>query len=205
MMTERRKIASILLYLLAGTILLTTTSGALTIPGVIAALMGVVLTVKNQAALAGILGVLVAIGSLISQLLTSFCINCSLSASIFLICGLILLNKNTLMILAAVMLIALLTGNIRSPGNKALLYISPGCAPCKEVVKILVVNDPMGKHWTPVVVPALIKRQGVDYLREAGYKGLIEGGNSPAGIVPCLQKGPEIIRGEEAIKKYLEK
>ncbi len=82
--------------------------------------------------------------------------------------------------------------------KKPILYITPDCKSCKEVVKQFIAADPKGDNWQPVVIPAILLARGESLLRSDGYKGeVLSAPESPTGFVPLLQIGEKIYRGKE--------
>ncbi len=172
-------------------------SGFLTLPGILVASTGIILILKNKYEVAGIMFIIAFIGSIMGQQALYFCLNCAMAAVIFLIAAVAVLFDNyrhavIAMITAVIIpLAAIYVCHITIKEvivDRDLLYTSPYCTPCIDVVERFIDYDPMGNTWSPVIVTEGDREDGEKQLREAGYKGNVLSGEPPIGVVPCLMQ-----------------
>jgi len=203
--------------------------GLLTMPGIVAAVAGIICTYKNRT-IAALIGITAATSSFIGQYSVVFCPYCFISAMMFAFAGtlclidiskekplwsLILIPMMTSLILLSFSILPednrteIITPDIYSKttiASGAKLYISVSCPSCKEVIPHLLSLDKEGKSWQPVIIPTSALSKGEKMLREQGYQGVVYSApSSPNNKIPCLQNNNDIISGSKKIKLYTEK
>jgi hypothetical protein len=209
-----------LFYLIAIGLLLYNTFGVLTIPGLIMAILAIVLVFCKKHYLVAMIGIFTAAGSFTAQYMTYFCPYCTAAAFCFLIGGLINLRgryqqRISISILSTVCITAALTLFIFSPApyystetqaneiisDKPLVYISIECRACEEVIKFLIEYDSAGIDWQPVLLGDFEK--GKQYLIDKGYTGEVLSAMQPPGtVIPALVSRGEIYEGSKTIEEY---
>lgn len=207
-------------------ILLYAEIGILTIPGVIMALVGIFLIVKDKVIELAVICVLTATGSFFAQYVTVFCMYCTIAATLFALTGIfsLLVDKAKHPKIAITLIVVLMAGLFslnsvfyfyqnpiiehngivyaKKSEEKPLLYISPTCKGCTLLLEEIIEYDSSGKNWMPVSIPYRSLNQSEKMLKEMGYTGEIQvSGVSPTGFVPVLFLDENtILRGEEIIK-----
>lgn len=223
------KIIAGIMFFAAGVILVMGDYGTLTLPGILAATLGLFCLVKNR--YSAVIGITAAVISFTGQYLVGYCHTCFISATCFAYAGMfvlltqkrymLIIPSATVVILATVLLIPnpqdtrpeVVYPEIRSnqaiveteeSQGKAKLYISTTCPSCTKVVQEFIAQDKEGKLWQPVIVPTAFLLQGEKYLRDKGYEGQVfSTGSSPTKQIPCLQNNDTVISGSKAISEQL--
>ena len=202
--------------------------GVLNLPGIGAAAVALVL-LRFNSFWSMVLGMISATVSFAAQSVVGVCPSCVMAASLFILGSLVLYSeweskKPVGTFIASVpLVIALLafafttsrpvdavsgiTNDVeKAPAQeeKLLLYYSPFCPHCEEVLNLMIEKDPKGKTWTPVVVPPSMAVQEKKALYQKGYSGEISSAwRSPAGMFPCLIAGGDMYKGASEIQRFL--
>lgn len=212
------KTLSIILFLSVITILLIGEMGALTIPGIIAAIIGIGCVFKYQH-ITALIGITSATCSFIGQYLVAYCPYCTIAAFMFAFAGtLCLINIPQWSLTLIPLMISLIVfstiflpedmrieyiqpvqaSSVTTTGAK--LYISLSCPSCKDALLYCISQDKKGETWQPVIVPNSTLQKGEIYLKELGYEGVVMSASaSPNRKVPCLVYEDQLYTGTKQI------
>jgi hypothetical protein len=214
----KKDILHALFFAGAMAILVSQPLGLLSVPGIGAAITGIVCIIIKKPLGSACMGILAASGSFLGQSLTFFCMSCTIAATLFLIAGLMgigqVVTKRMTFSMGALGLVvvcvsvfamatsptdgrntavassqppALTQGSTPVSSDKPLVFLSPTCGGCKNVMTKMVAKDPTGKTWQPVIVPYSGFAQGEKLLKDNGYKGVvISASQPPSNAVPAL-------------------